>query len=82
MLLVKLKNFQTSACLNLNYVTTKQNKKVKSATIMELVKLEALTSLILVIFQLHSFLPLPPFFLIVFAHKMLSGENGYFSSAW
>ena len=93
MSLVKLQNFQTSACLNLNYVT-KQTKKVKGAKIVDLIKLvtNTLTSLILVIFFFFSFIvsfyppPPPPtfsfFFFFFFSHKMLLVEMGTFPSAW
>ena len=85
MSLVKLQNFQTSACLNLNYVT-KQTKKVKGAKIVDLIKLvtNTLTSLILVFFFsfIVSFSHPPPPFFFFFAHKMLLVEMGIFPSAW
>ena len=37
-LLVKLKNLHTSACLKLNYCTTKQTKNVKVAKMVEFIK--------------------------------------------
>ena len=37
-LLVKLKNLHTSACLQLNYCTKKQTKNAKVANIVELIK--------------------------------------------
>ena len=62
MLLVKLKNLHTSACLNLNNDTTKQKPKMwrlqRRWNLSKLVT-NTLASLILVIFQLHN-LP-PPF---------------------
>ena len=60
---VKLKNLHTSACLNLNYGTTKQKPKMwrlQRWWNLSKVITNTLASLILVIFQLHNS---PPFLL-------------------
>ena len=59
-LLVKLKNLRTSACLNLNYGTAKDTKNMKVAK--------------MVVFQLHNLLPAGGGGINF--QKTLSGENG------
>ena len=76
-LLVKLKNLHTSACLKLNYCTTKQTKNVKVAKMVEFIKTNTLVNFF------NSIL-LSSLFLLrkEYLQKTLFGRNAQFPSAW
>ena len=82
-LFVKLKKLHTSACLKLNYCTTKQTKNVKVAKMVEFIKTCTSDTFVnFVNFFNSTILSLPFLLRKKYLQKMLFMKNQRFPSAW